>query len=96
MIKNVNGWDACTSFYIRGHLLFGDLYPGTIVRCRILIENINHTIKFYIPDIDLIFKIFRMRTLQERIEIPDKRACESKVLAEAQETQERTQDNHPT
>jgi hypothetical protein len=36
-----------------------------------------------------------MRTLQERIEIPEERACEAEAPAEAQETQERTQDNHP-
>jgi hypothetical protein len=36
-----------------------------------------------------------MRTLQERVEVPERVACEVQAPAEAQETQERTQDNHP-
>jgi hypothetical protein len=56
MIKNVNGRYINVSFYIRSHLLFGVLYPGTIVRYHILTESVGHKSPFYIPDIDLISK----------------------------------------
>jgi hypothetical protein len=36
-----------------------------------------------------------MRTLQERVEVPERVACDTQAPAEAQETEERTLDKHP-
>jgi len=53
-------------------------------------------VKATIPYIDdLISKNGWMRILQEQIEMPEQRACESEAHVQTQETQERTHDNHP-
>jgi len=36
-----------------------------------------------------------MHTLQEQVEVPEKRACESQAHPKTQETEERTPDKHP-
>jgi hypothetical protein len=35
-----------------------------------------------------------MRTLQERVQVPERVACDTQAPAEAQETEERTLDQH--
>jgi hypothetical protein len=96
MIKHANGRYTSAPFYIRSDIFLGDLYPRIIVRYHFITESIINKNQLYIPYNELNLKNGRMRTLQERVEVLEKRACESQTLAETQETQERTQSNHPS
>ena len=91
----MNGRHSSAPVNIRSDIFPGDLYFGTVVWNRILTESVGYKSPFNISYIDLSFKNGRMRTLQERNKVPEKRACEGQVPAEAQETQERTLDKHP-
>ena len=76
--------------FIRSDIFPGDMYPGTVVRCHIPTEITVFKIQF-----NTAVKNGRMRTLQERVEVPERVACESQAPTEAQETEERTLDKHP-
>ncbi len=85
----VNGKYTCAPFCLRSAVFPGDLYPCTVVRCHLPTEITVFKIQF-----NTSVKNGRMRTLQERVEVPERVACDTQTPAEAQETQERTLDKH--
>ena len=86
----MNGKYTRAAFCIRNAVFPGDLYPGTVVRYHLPTEITFHKIQY-----NTELKNGRMRTLQERVEVPERVACDTQAPAEAQETQERTLDKHP-
>ena len=83
----VNGKYTRAPFCLCSVVFPGDLYPGTVVRYHIPTEITVFKIQY-----NTAVKNGRMRTLQERVEVPERVACETQAPAEAQETQERTLD----